>query len=155
MGTKQLVTLAALLCCAVPSLAFDGMPRVPSALFYVEIPLDAKARKDDVPNFGFAVQGRQYRAINIDTRVMNALEAAGMGVEAKWVAGAAAALLLLANGGGSKGGTTQQASSQPPGGGVTVPEIPGGGGTTPPDGGGGGGGGGGTPSPCCGTTCTC
>ncbi len=114
MGTKHLAIFAALLCCAAPSAAFDGMPSGPTTLFYFEIPIDGKA-KETVPNFGFAVQGREYRSptLHFDTRILHAIEAAGVGVEAKWIAGGAAVLLLLANGGGSSGGS-QPASAQSP-----------------------------------------
>jgi hypothetical protein len=158
MGTKHLAIFAALLSCAAPSAAFDGVPSGPTTLFYFEIPLDGKGRKENVPNFGFAVQGREYRAptLHFDTRVLHALEAAGLGVEAKWVAGGAALLLLFANS-SSSGGSGQPAAAQSPGGGGVVPQVetpqtPGGGG-----GGGGGGGtpGGGTPPPCCGVLCAC
>jgi hypothetical protein len=142
MGKKQLASFAALLCCATPSLAFDTRDAGPSALFYVEFPLDGASRKQHVPSFGFSVQGREYRALNFDTRVLNALEAAGLGVEGKWVASGAAVLMLLARGKG--GSSTQQAATQAPSsgpippGGTTPPggtNPPGGGGTNPPGGG--------------------
>jgi hypothetical protein len=150
MRKNQLASLVALLSFATPSPAFDFRDDKPSAFFYVEIPLDARTRKQEVANFGFAVQGREYRAFNFDTRILNALEAAGITSEAQWILGGAAVLLLLASSGkrGSSGSTTTtqtaDSGSAPPGGDIFFPPIDGGGGTGGGGTGGGGTGGGGT-----------
>ena len=146
MRRKHVLSLATLLCCSAPSFAFDARDTGPGAMFYMELPLDGASRRDQVPIFGFSVQGREYRALNFDRRVLNALEAFGLGgVEAKWIAGGGAALLLLmgkhGGGGSSSPSTTSTTTPQTPAGGGTS-----GGGST----GGGGGGGGGCTCPTCG-----
>jgi hypothetical protein len=128
MGTKQIASFAVLLCCTTPSLAFDPRAPGPSALFYVEFPLDGVSDKQHRPSFGFSVQGREYRRLEIDTRILNQVEVVGAGIEGKWIAGGAAVLLLLSK---SKGGgsSAPQAAAQAPHGGT-----PAGGGTNPPAG---------------------
>jgi hypothetical protein len=58
----------------------------PMTMFYVSIPLGAATAKERAPSYGFALQGkRQYEAVRVDSRMLNAFESLLGGIEAKWL----------------------------------------------------------------------
>jgi hypothetical protein len=93
---KQLAALAALACVAAPAGAFDLSRPAPGVTFYLSLPLDGRAPKEQAPAFGIMVRGeREYHALAIDTRMLSFLPLGG--IEAKWViAGVVAAGTALA-----------------------------------------------------------
>jgi uncharacterized membrane protein YgcG len=118
MGIKQGIKQAALfaavaLTASAPSQAEDFLNSQftpPGTMLYISIPLGGSTAKDNVPSYGFALQGkRQYERVMIDSRFLNAFEGGLIaGLEAKWlIAGglvAAAGVYALSSGGGGGGG---------------------------------------------------
>jgi len=84
-GKKQLAALAALVCVATPSAAFDSFSQVqPGVKFYFSVPLDGRNAKEQAFTAGFAIQGRRdYETIRIDSGMINNF--LGGGIEAKWI----------------------------------------------------------------------
>jgi hypothetical protein len=130
---------AALALVATPAAAFDNPAQLqaPGVRFYVAIPLDAPAAKNNPFTAGFAIQGtRPYESLSVDSRMLNRF--IGGGLEAKFVvAGVVAAGALAAV--ASKDKSTEASYDS-----AKKKQAQKSGGT---GGGGGGGGGGGEPCP--------
>lgn len=74
---------------AAPALAQDVFS--PTTMFYVSIPLDARAPKERMPVFGLQYQGREpYQSVNIDTRMFRFFPGLAA-LELKYVVAAAVA----------------------------------------------------------------
>ena len=88
MGVKQVAAFAAALFASAPSLADDVLLQqtTPMTMFYVSIPLGGSTAKQQMPSYGFAIQGkRQYETVYVDTRTLKAFEGVLAGLEAKWL----------------------------------------------------------------------
>lgn len=83
MSRNQFAALAVLACIATPAAAFDLAQSSPGVMFYVALPLDGRAARDEGFAFGMRVRGhRDYQVVNVDTRMLSFI---GTGIEAKWV----------------------------------------------------------------------
>jgi hypothetical protein len=85
MARKQIAALAALILISGPSAASDILQlSSPGVMFYVSMPLDARAAKKEGPAFGMSMRGhREYQVVNVDTRMLNNFALGG--IEAKWI----------------------------------------------------------------------
>ncbi len=115
MKRQALATLvaSALFCSsALAGGPFDAPPN--STMFYVSIPLDARAPKEQAPSFGLTIRGsRDYQYITIDNRYVNKLleDAAIGGIGAQWlIVGGIAAVAAVAV--GSKDNSVAQQQQQ-------------------------------------------
>ena len=113
MTLKKLAAAAAILALATPSLAFDARDTGASTIFYISIPLDASpGRKAEQWSAGMLLQGkREYPAINIDSRMLNAFSLND--IDAKWmIAGLVAAGAAVAIGSKDKSTTSNLQQQQ-------------------------------------------
>ena len=97
MARKQIAALAALVLISSPCAASDILQlSSPGVMFYVSMPLDARAVKKEGPAFGMSLRGhREYQVVNVDTRMLNNFALGG--IEAKWIiAGVVAAGATIA-----------------------------------------------------------
>jgi hypothetical protein len=83
MGIKHAAALLASMALCSPAWAFDGAQTV----FYVSIALD---RQPSPVSFGLRLQGRDYRTLDIDTRMLRLVPLGG--IEAKWLLAGALAV---------------------------------------------------------------
>lgn len=114
MALKKLAAAAAALAFATPSVAFDVREAAgASTMFYISIPLDASpGRKAEQWTAGMLLQGkRDYQAINIDSRMLNAFSLND--IDAKWmIAGLVAAGAAVAIGSKDKSTTSSLQQQQ-------------------------------------------
>lgn len=117
MKRQALATLvaSALFCSsALAGGPFDAPPN--STMFYVSIPLDARAPKEQAPSFGLTIRGsRDYQYITIDNRYVNKLleDAALGGIGAQWlIVGGIAAVAAVAVGSKDTSVAQQQQQQQ-------------------------------------------
>lgn len=99
MVLKKLAAAWALVAFATPTVAFDVREAGASTTFYISIPLDHRlSRKEQQWTAGLLLQGkRDYRAINIDSRMLSFLQTGD--VEPRWIiAGLVAAGAAMAIG---------------------------------------------------------
>jgi uncharacterized membrane protein YgcG len=116
MAVKPVVVfIAAALTASAPSQAEDFLnPQFssPGTMLFISIPLGGSTAKENVPSYGFALQGRrQYERVMVDNRMFNAFEGMLAGIEAKWllagglVAAAGIYAISTSGGGGGSGGS--------------------------------------------------
>jgi hypothetical protein len=79
MARKHIATLAALLSFAnaVHADGFDSMNQPQAVMFYYAFPIDARSKKERTPWMGMQIQGRNYQAYNVDTRMLTLAEEGG------------------------------------------------------------------------------
>ena len=125
-GVKPVVAfMAAALTASAPSQADDiqnSQLTSPGTMLFISIPLGGSTAKENVPSYGFALQGRrQYERVTIDNRMLSAFEGMLAGIEAKWlVAGglvAAAGIYAISTSGGGGGSGDGNSGSGGSGGG--------------------------------------
>jgi hypothetical protein len=114
MATKQLATLAALVCMSAPCMAWDAREAAqPATFFYFKVPLDVATKKEQVPYFGFAIQGRrEWQSLNLDTRMLNFVELGALALDAKWIIAGGVAVAGVAVASRKDKGVQQQYQQQ-------------------------------------------
>ena len=90
MGARSLAVIAATCAAAVVAPGQAQELRTPSTMIFMEVPLDAKSPREQMPNFGLQLQGsRPYQSLRIDQRTLHSFNFLPDGIEATWlVAGA-------------------------------------------------------------------
>jgi len=86
MGVKQVASAAALAAMWVAAPVLAQEVRAPMTTFFVSIPLDAKTKKEQMPNFGLQFQGsKPYQTVRVDYDSFKFLPGALAALEVKYV----------------------------------------------------------------------
>jgi hypothetical protein len=149
MGFKRFIAAFLLFVAATPAGAaepWDPRHNVTSLMYFVRIPLDARAPREREPVFGLVMRGsREREFVVLDTRMLNLIDG---GISAKFLIAGAVALGAAVAVGGSGGGSSEGAippAPPKPASSTTSTSTSSSGGTS---GGAGGGTGSGAPAPC-------
>jgi hypothetical protein len=111
MGIKSFAILAAACAAAAVPCSAQEM-RTPMTTFFMELPLDARSPREQMPNFGLQLQGsRPYQSLRIDQKTLNFLPALG-GIEATWIVAGAVGVAAVASIAHKDKGTSQQMAEQ-------------------------------------------
>lgn len=116
MGLKHYIAAFLLCLAATPAGAaepWDPRHNVTSLMYFVKIPLDARAPKEREPVFGLVMRGsREREFVVLDTRMLNFIDG---GISAKFlIAGAVALGAAVAVGGGGGSSSSQGAVAPAP-----------------------------------------
>jgi hypothetical protein len=69
MGAKSLATIAAACAAAFAAPGYAQEFRAPTTMFFMEVPLDAKSPREQMPTFGLQLQGsRPYQSLHMAGR---------------------------------------------------------------------------------------
>jgi hypothetical protein len=115
MGAKSLAMLAAACAASLTAPCSAQELRAPTTTFFMEIPLDARSPKEQLPNFGLQLQGsRPYQSVRVDQRTFQSfkfLPALG-GIEPIWIVAGAVGVVAVASIAHQDKSTTQQLDAQ-------------------------------------------
>lgn len=97
MGAKSLAMIAAACAAAFAAPGYAQEFRTPMTMFFMEVPLDAKSPREQMPNFGLQLQGsRPYQSLRIDQRTLHSFNFLPDGIEATWLVAGAVGVVAVA-----------------------------------------------------------
>jgi hypothetical protein len=111
MGARSLAVIAATCAAAVVAPGQAQELRTPSTMIFMEVPLDARTVKEQMPNFGLQFQGsRPYQTLRLDQKMFRSYRPgfAFAGIEATYLVAGALGLVAVASVASKDGATTQQ-----------------------------------------------